>query len=160
MLAGGDAAAEAPQQQGARVWLLTGPRGTYHWQYASGHKATTGRDEAGTQLRAVDPSKLSPTPAVEEAKSEKRRNPTTIGTAARLGGQVNGDQKGQLTLRTCPHQPCSKEERYRQSHLGPHLSSFHCAPRVPFSFDAREGILASEPVVRGVNVENACAEKG
>ena len=73
---------------------------------------------------------------------------------------MNGDQKGQLTLRTCPHQPCSDEERYRQSHLGPHLSCFHRAPRVPFSFDAREGILASEPVVRGVNVENACAGEG
>ena len=129
---------------------MTGPRGTYHWQHASGDKATTGRNEAGTQLRAPDLTNVSPTLTVETGRSETRRNSTTIGTAARLGGlgQVDGDQKGRLTLRTCLHQPCPEEGRYRQSHLGPHLSCFHCAPRVAFSFDAREGILASESVVK------------
>jgi hypothetical protein len=58
---------------------------------ASGDKATTGRNEAGTQLRAVDLSNLPPTPAVEDGKSGVRRNSTTIGSAARLGGQMDGD---------------------------------------------------------------------
>jgi hypothetical protein len=43
-----------------------------------------------------DLSSLSPIPAVEaveEGKSEVRRSSGAIGTASRLGSQVNGDQK-------------------------------------------------------------------
>lgn len=87
------------QEQGARVPVLTGPRGTYYWQYTGGDKATTRRREAGTQQRTVekDLSDVSHTPTVdseaveEEAESEVRRNSTTVRTAARL---MDGDQKG------------------------------------------------------------------
>jgi len=62
-----------------------------------GHKATTGGDEAGSQLRTVDLSDLSPTPVVEERKSEVRRNSTTIGSAGPLLGSAakwTGIKKG------------------------------------------------------------------
>jgi hypothetical protein len=55
------------QEQGASAVVLTRPRGTYYWSYASGDKATTGIDEAGT------PSPAYGVEAVEEGKSEVRR---------------------------------------------------------------------------------------
>lgn len=83
---------------------------------------------------------------------------SATGSAARLGqGNIN-TKMIELTHRTCPHRPCSKEERYRKS---PHLSRIQRAPCVPFSSGAKEGILTSEPVVKRRKLgESACGGKG
>ena len=140
---------------------------TVYWQYASGTNQLlpTGRRSEHPATGRVEKilSSLPPTPHRRRefgSATELNYDPG----AARFGSvgiaKWTGIYKGQLTLRTCPHQPCSEEERYQQSHLGPHLSCFHCAPCVPFSSDAREGILASmEPVVHGRNRgEGVCGE--
>ena len=89
----------------------------------------------------------------EKCLSRSRNRRSEVGSATGSSAKISARRpsgrglKRQLTLHTCPHQPGSEEERYRQCHLGPHLSRFHCASRVPFSSDARERNSASEPVV-------------
>ncbi len=103
---------------------------------------------AGTQLRAENIRAVPP-------HLRWRRG---FGSRKSDGFSADGAEKRKLTLRTCLHQPCSKGEQYRQSHLGPHPFRFHCAPRVPSS-DAIERILASEPVVQGrKRGERVCGE--
>jgi hypothetical protein len=75
--------------------VLAGPRGTYYWRDGSGDKATTGRRSGHPATGSgKDLSNLSPTPAIEEGKSEVRRNSTTTGALLGSVAKWTGDQKG------------------------------------------------------------------